>query len=338
MQERRATIRVSYPCRAHYCPSNDLLPRDGHLVNISERGAGLLTRETHRTGERITVSFALPGEDEPVTATGVVRWANPSGRQNRWQPHGLEWLPLEETARHRLSAFVNDRAKASPGQRVPTLARARATGVSVEWIVIRIGFVFGALLCVLLGFWVMALQKQHRELTTAVQEGHATISHLEMQSAGRQRQLEQAQAGLATTTEEVLRLDQETRQLSTRVQQLGQGMEQAQRSYEQVTQEREGLMQRVLDLEQERMLLQHKLSSIPGLRRAIRDAIRTRRQVEHAQRRRLLEARRAESRAQLAAGNRGYVIRDGRSTVDRSTVWIRVHDPEPPLAAPDSSQ
>ena len=102
MQERRSTIRIEYPARAQYCPSEDLIPRDGRMTNLSERGANLLARETHRLGERITVSFPLPEEEEPLTVTGVVRWSDPTAQRGRWHATGIEWLPLGETASHRL--------------------------------------------------------------------------------------------------------------------------------------------------------------------------------------------------------------------------------------------
>src|SRR3989338_4726715 len=114
MQERRTTIRVDRLCRAQYCPADDLIPRDGRLTNLSERGAGLLAHETHRLGARLTVSFSLPEEEEPLTATGVVHWSDARARHGQWYPLGLEWLPMEETARHRLYTFLSRRTQDRP--------------------------------------------------------------------------------------------------------------------------------------------------------------------------------------------------------------------------------
>ncbi len=91
MQERRTTIRIGQQCRTQYCSSEDLLPRDGRITDLSERGVGLLVREAHRIGEVLTVGFSLPGDRTTLTATGVVRWSNPP-QKGRWYPVGLDWI------------------------------------------------------------------------------------------------------------------------------------------------------------------------------------------------------------------------------------------------------
>ena len=61
---------------------------------------------------------------------------------------------------------------------------------------------------------------------------------------------------------------------------------------------------------------------------AIRDAVESRKQAQQAERLAMLKARRDEQERWLAQGNRGYLIRDGRPTIGRSTVWIRVRELE----------
>ena len=74
MQERRTSIRMAHAVAAQYCPSDDLLPRDGKLLDVSERGSRLKAREPRQVGDRITVTFPLEQEQEPLTVTGEVRW------------------------------------------------------------------------------------------------------------------------------------------------------------------------------------------------------------------------------------------------------------------------
>src|SRR3989338_9581565 len=112
MEERRSTVRVGHSCRAQCCPADDLLPQEGRVLNLSERGVGLLTREPRRVGERMAVNIPLPGEEGLVTASGIVQWSGSPIQRGRWHPTGLEWLPLEETAFHRLESFLRPRTLA----------------------------------------------------------------------------------------------------------------------------------------------------------------------------------------------------------------------------------
>ena len=106
MQERRTTVRCECLERARYRSDNDPTLREGRLTTVTERGLGLLAHEPHRVGEQLTLSFMLPGEDETVTTTGVVRWVSQTTDQKRWYLLGLEWLALEETTRFRLDTFL----------------------------------------------------------------------------------------------------------------------------------------------------------------------------------------------------------------------------------------
>ena len=328
MQERRTTIRLSHRSPAQQCSSEDLLPQDGYLINISERGAGLLARQAYRDGERVTVSFALPGEREPLTATGVVRWSAPSTTRNRWNPSGLEWLPFEEPTRDRLHRSLQRMTRAAFPRAVPK------SRVSAQRAVLFTGIAGGLLIALLLSFWVRSLRQENRALATAVAQRNGIISQLEGEEARRTLELDTARANLAATASEVARLDQQTQNFGAALGQLNEDMERFQQSYVQVRGEREQLMQRVLDLEQERASLAKRLSSVEELRLAIREAIDTRKDTQHAQRLLLVRAKQEAGQRRMADGNRGFLIRDGRPTAGRATLWIRVHEPEPSSPQP----
>ena len=329
MQERRTTIRVAHRCRAQYCTAQDLLPRDGWITNVSERGAGLLTREAHRSGEQLTVTFSLPGADDLVTATGEVRWSDQPPKR-RWYPVGLEWFPLEETAGNRLKTFLAASAKSSSARTHLTVRRfPRWTGIIL---IAQLGAAM--LIGSLVSRWVQSLRQENQQLQAELQQRNLLISTLEQDEAQLQEELEATKARFVATTEEVARLDQQAKWLEMEVQRLGQDVERFQGSYVQVREEREALMQRVLDLEQERTALTRRLSSVSELRRAIREAVDARNQTAQAQRRRIIEAKREASRQGSLTGNRGYLLRKGRSTAGTATMWIRVHEPEPLLATP----
>ena len=309
-----------------YCPAEDLLPRDGQIVNVSERGAGILARELHQDGERITVNFPLPGEGDPLTATGIVRWAGAAGSKNRWHALGLEWLPLEETTRSRLHKFLYSGARGLSGG-------VTAEGIESKRFVLAGAIIASILISGLVVSWMITMDRENRELETSIQHRNMVIHRLQREGNRLQQELGSAKVHLVEAAGEVARLDQQTRFLGGEAGRFQNDAGQFQQSYTQARDERDQLMQRVLDLEQERLVLSRRLTSIPELRAAIREAVERRRKVEEAERRARIQAIREAERQRLANGNRGYLIREGRDTTvsGEGTVWIKVHDPESAL-------
>ncbi len=328
MQERRTTVRVRHQEQVHYRASDALLPQAGRLLNLSERGVGLLTREAHRVGEQISLSF--DGEHQGLTASGVVRWSQERPTRSSWYPLGLEWLPLEETARHRLETLLKDATPAASKTRV---SFALSDGPAVRRLILLwclVGCVIASPLCL----WIWSLRHENQRLQTTIQQRDMLINGLEHHAQALQQELGAAKIQLTHTVSQVMRLDQQSQHLAGDVQRLTNDVAQVQQSYLQVREEREALMQRVLALEQQRLELARRLSSIPDLRVAIRDAVRARTEAQRAQRRAPLQARQETGPSQGGQGNRGYLVRGGQPTVSRSTVWIRVHEPETISGAP----
>ena len=334
MQERRTSIRINRLSRAQYCPADDLVPRDGRLTNLSERGAGLLLREAHRIGERITVSFTLPDAEEPVTATGVVRWSDDRSRQGRWYPLGLEWLGLEEATRHRLQGFISQQAQSVPAAPARTAASARRILISAALLGIVVGISF-------LAYQLVLTQRQNRQLDDAITQRDMTIdvlegraNYLKQREIQLQQDLTSTRIQLEMASDSVAQLGAQTEEMAGNILRLHEEVERFQQSYVQVREEREELMQRVLDLQQERMLLQKKLASIPDLHRAIREAVRGRQRQRRLAGQQAFDAARAAQANFELEGNQGYLVRDGQSTFGRAAMSIHVLEPE---AAPSSS-
>ncbi len=89
------------------------------------------------------------------------------------------------------------------------------------------------------------------------------------------------------------------------------------------------LLQQLASVSEERTLLEQKMRSIRELKLAIRNV----KQQMWAKRRHewlaKLEVQRAEDERRLAEGNRGYLVRDGSSTLkSATTLQVRVLDPE----------
>jgi len=325
MQERRTTIRIGRLSRAQYCPADDLVPRDGRLTDLSERGAGLLTQETHRIGARLTVTFPLPEEEEPLTASGVVHWSDARARQGRWYPLGLEWLPMEETARHRLSTFLSRRTQERPLE----VSGKRILSVTLQPVLRRTVLVLGVLLVAGFAVWVLSLSQRNLALGEALKQRTAIIRHIEQREVVLERELTSARAQLASASTTAANVGAQAQELEAEVGRLSGEVERFQQSYVRLREEREQLIQRVLELEQERLRLAGRLSSIPDLRLAIREAVEARRLAQRQARTQTVMARVDAARQFAAEGNRGYLVRNGRPTAGRSTMWIRVHEPEP---------
>lgn len=326
MQERRTTIRVPHSGRILYCASEDLLLRDGSLVNVSEQGAGLLVHESHRHGDQVTISFDLPGQVEPVTATGTVRWSSRRIRR-QWHPIGLEWLPLEEALRERFHQFSQQSAEA-----MATVKAAKAP--FLRWAVLSTWLVSGTVAALVLFGWVRALRWENRRLTETVHQRTTLAIQLSREGDQLKQELGVAKTSLTETAAEVDRLDEQAQHLGRQVGQLTQDVQHFERSYQKVYEDREQLMQRVLDLEQERMVFAKRFSSVEELQAALREAIHTRRELRTSQRLLFRQTRRATEQQQWMRGNRGYLLRDGRwvgtgaTTSPQPTMQIRVRDPE----------
>ena len=216
MQERRTTVRVSYPCRAQYCAAEDLLPRDGRLINVSERGAGLLAREARKAGEQVTVSFSLPGATDSLTATGVVRWSAPSAK-GKWHALGMEWLPLEEGTRNRLHEFLYPQP-VPPGAPVLPAGYKDGQRKNISWWLWAVVLVA---LAIIAAVWVRSFQQEKQRLEHGLQQRNTVITVLqerEQRMAQREAWLRQelvtAKTHLAIASGEMTQLDMQAQSLS----------------------------------------------------------------------------------------------------------------------------
>lgn len=300
MQERRTTIRAPLRSRARYCASGDFFLRDGYLTNLSERGIGLWVREPHQASERLTASFLLPRDQEPVTATGLVRWSDTHASTRGWYPLGVEWLPFEETARHRLRQFLSTSIRTSspdPGSSGrPAIRWARVLGVGIG----------GGLLVGAVGtLWFLSISQPDAQLLQAIDARDTAIQELEEREARLREALRSVTTHLRVTSEEVGGLVQQTEALEGEAQQLQQDVAYAEEAHAALHEEREALMGRVLELEQARTARVQQSIPIKELQVAIREAIDRRASVA--------QPLSAAGRRGRPHGNQGYLVREGRA-------------------------
>ena len=319
MQERRTTIRVPHQGRAQYCSSGDLLPKDGSITNLSERGAAVRVREPHTPGERVTVHFPLPGAQEALTTTGIVRWSGAEPERGRGVPVGLEWLPFEETTGHLLHRFLNSSRQTASARASSGRGRVLGRDPSTRRVALRWGILCG--LFVAIFCW---------QLGGAILDGrHAMIQRLEEHGTHLRSALDSAMMNLRATSDEVERLSQQAQALEGRAQALSQEVTQFQQSSAALHQERSALIDRVLELEQARAALIRRSVPVDELQLAIRETI-ARKQAAQSFFSRVLPGT-TERHQWVRAGSRGYRIQDGqRATPSRPFVEVHVHEPELP--------
>jgi len=78
------------------------------ITNISEMGIFVATHEPLEVGTRLTLRFALPGEESPFTLLGQVQWVNPI-RMLSDNPNpgmGIRFVSLSSESRERIISSV----------------------------------------------------------------------------------------------------------------------------------------------------------------------------------------------------------------------------------------
>lgn len=289
MKERRSTVRVPFVGRAHYCPSADLLPRDGWIANISGSGVSLYTQENHSPRERITVSFVPEGENDPITATGIVEWSSEDQVDGKWHPTGISWLPIEETSQERFDEFLEE-LKADTDEDVDeTVAAAPPADPPspLKQAAIRIGLGM-SVMAVLVGvIGVYSIMTENRQLASDLQARDAVISQMESQNRTLKDELNQTRAHLLETSGAITELESQGRYFQQEIFRLSDGLERFQEAYAKSREENE-ILSRKLELmndvqwelfsDRSRLMvknqeLQSQMTSIPSLRRALSSAI-----------------------------------------------------------------
>ncbi len=78
------------------------------ITNISEMGIFVATRDPLEVGTRLTLRFAMPGEQEPFVLLGQVQWVNPI-RMLSDNPNpgmGIRFIELTSENRERIISSV----------------------------------------------------------------------------------------------------------------------------------------------------------------------------------------------------------------------------------------
>ena len=135
------------------------------------------------------------------------------------------------------------------------------------------GLVCGLFVAMLCGGVLLALQQDNRRLETILHARNATVKHLGEQGARLQGELNTAIANLSATAEEVARLHDQAQALEGNAHQFSEEVARFQHSYAQLKRERSALIDRVLELEQERSIVSRRSVSLDELQLVIQETI-----------------------------------------------------------------
>lgn len=82
----------------------------GLTENISEGGLFVATHRYKPLGTPVTLSFKLPGREQPITIKGEVRWLRPSNGRNEVHPGmGIQFVDVGPEEHAAIRAFIRKR-------------------------------------------------------------------------------------------------------------------------------------------------------------------------------------------------------------------------------------
>ena len=164
-----------------------------------------------------------------------------------------------------------------------------------------------------------------RALSSAYTKAQAELTQLQHDREQLSNALAQAQQTVGEQTTDVVRLQTELTQIETL-------LERIQQEVVQLQQDNATLTQQASDATRAKQQLEAKLSSIHELKLAIRDIRRKMWQERWQSWLARIDEQRQRDQVRLASGNRGFVVREGSSTLASSSmkkVQVRVLDPQP---------
>lgn len=171
-------------------------------------------------------------------------------------------------------------------------------------------------------WYTVSVEREKRDI-------QQTVVQLQSEQARLNQELSEAQATIESQRGELGTLAGELDGVKARLEHVGGELASLQREYERLQGDYHVVGGELQVIHEEKRQLEAKLSSLKELRVAIRDVKRKMRQERLAAWRTQIEAFRKEDHEQLVSGNRGYVVRDGLSTIgSRSRLHVHVLDPE----------
>ncbi|MDP3722344.1 MAG: hypothetical protein Q8R91_02470 [Candidatus Omnitrophota bacterium] len=186
-------------------------------------------------------------------------------------------------------------------------------------------------LLVVVSLWrAVSAERQRVRLAQAYEQARHLLTQLETEHAALQRELVEARQTIEGQAGDLQQAQQELAEAEQHLSHTKADLASLQREHDQVQQQNSSLLARLSSLTVEKQQLEARLSSIRELKLAIRQVNDRLRHERLAAWRAHVETIRQQDQERLTSGNRGYLVRDGRPTLQSPTkLQVRVLEPQP---------
>ncbi len=175
----------------------------------------------------------------------------------------------------------------------------------------------------------VAVEREKRNIAAAYAQARQVLSHLEVEHTQLTAELTTSQNTLQQKTTENTTLQTELKGLQEKLEQTASEVSILQREHEQLRESNASLTNQLSSITTEKQQLEAKLSDLKELHLAIRAVKRKMSEERWAAWRAHIQAEREADQLALAAGNRGFVIRKGASTLGTgSKMRVQVLEPQ----------
>lgn len=194
----------------------------------------------------------------------------------------------------------------------------------------RLLFVATGLLVIVSLWRAVSAERQRVRLAEAYAKAQHLLTQLKEEHGAIQRELVEARQTIEGQASDLQDAQQDLAEAQQRLSHTQRELASLQLEHDQAQQQNASLLARLSSLTVEQQRLEARLSSIRELKVAIRQVKdRLRRERMAAWRARVDTIRQADQQ-RLTAGNHGYLVRDGRSTLQSPTkLQVRVLEPQP---------
>ncbi len=176
-----------------------------------------------------------------------------------------------------------------------------------------------------------AVERDKHKLSSAYKQAQQTVAELGAEQTRLTEDLAIAQETVKSKTDEVTSLQDEVKRVQAKLDDTTFQLATLQREQEQLRAENTSLAGQVTTIAAEKEQLEARLSDLKELRLAIRDVKQKMSQERWAAWRARIEAFRKADQERLAAGNRGFVRREGSWTLGSSSgskLRVQVLEPQ----------
>lgn len=190
--------------------------------------------------------------------------------------------------------------------------------------------VLGLTIVLVASLWrLVAVERENQRVTEAYSQATRTVKELEGERTHLSDQLADSRETVAGQADGLANLQHELEGVETELQQTQGALSALEREHQELLQQHTASTERLGVVEEEKRQLEAKLSSLKELKLAIKNVKRTIWNERWATWRARIQAQHIADQERLASGNRGYVVRDGASTlVSPSRLQVHVLEPQ----------